>query len=176
MAPENLQLIERWSAWRGERLLPRRSEIDLGSIKHILPDVSLIEVRSPDEAVFRVAGSSFRDFAGFEVTGHNYIALLEPRRREAVASTIQLVVGRPVGVLYSMRHRFPSGAVIPIEVMSLPIEADKPGGARLILSSNILLMSRREEPEAAPDRRLPHPGTYDFIDIGAGIPASSAVM
>lgn len=171
LAPESTHLLEQWSAWRGERLLPRRSDIDLASIKKYLSGVSLVEVRGPEQVIFKVAGGGFRDYLGFELTGRNYLDLVDPARRAEIALGVQLVIGKPCGIFYVTPHRFPSGAIVPVEVMSLPIEADRPGGPRLILSSNEPLIRRQEDVRVAQEQPLAHPTSYNFIDIGAGLPA-----
>jgi hypothetical protein len=46
--PVNLEFARLWLGWRGDRLLPRRAEIELNALRRMLPLVLMIEYRSPD--------------------------------------------------------------------------------------------------------------------------------
>jgi hypothetical protein len=170
--PVNREFANLWLHWRGERLLPRRADVDLNSMRRLLPLVLLIEYHSPDEARIKVAGSRLRDYLGYELTGANYVDLAEPERRPIRRYRNWEIVTRPCGSRLIYDHRMQSGQVMPAEVVSLPLDPDLPGGPRLTLA-NIAPLSRRTEILEPPmDRRIAVAEEFTFLDIGAGVPDS----
>jgi hypothetical protein len=170
--PVNLEFARLWLSWRGDRLLPRRADIELNALRRMLPLVLLIEYRTPDEAIIRVAGSRLRDFVGYELTGANYIELAPPEDREVRRYRCWTIATRPCGSRLIYDHRLESGRVTQAEVVSLPLDPDQAGGARMTLA-NIAPLTPRDPVIEGPARPLLEvASTYAFLDIGAGVPDS----
>lgn len=65
-----------WSYWRearGDRLLPDSRDIDFTRLASVLPDVSVLEVFSPEEVRYRLVGSDIVARFGGELTGVNLL-------------------------------------------------------------------------------------------------------
>jgi hypothetical protein len=169
--PANLEFARLWLGWRGERLLPRRAEIELPAIRRLLPLVLMIEYRTPDEAIIRVAGSRLRDFVGYELTGANYIELAPPEDRHVRRYRCWTIATRPCGSRLIYDHRLESGRITHAEVVSLPLDPDQPGGARMTLA-NIVPLTHDPVIEGAAHPLLDVATTYTFLDIGNGVPDS----
>ena len=167
---ETLRFAEAWSRWRGGRMLPRRSDMRLAEIKQLLPLVSLLEVRSPTDVVFRVAGSRLRDYLGADLTGNNYVELAPESFRPIRIWRLQQQITWPCGTLFIYPHRFPSGHVAPAEVISLPVEDGRAGKPPMLLSVVTPLTERSEDPPAPGQRQVYFAAEFAFIDLGAGIP------
>lgn len=170
VTPETLTFVEAWVGWRGSRMVPRRSDMQLADIKRLLPMVSLLEVRSPTEVVFRVAGSRMRDYLGFDVTGYNYITFASESFRHIRIWRLQQEVTRPCGALFIYPHRFPSGYVSPAETISLPIVDGRPGKPPMMLTVVTPLSTRMEDPPENGQREMFYATEFAFVDIGAGVP------
>ena len=169
-ATDSLRLMEAWQRWRGGRLLPNRSDLDLADIKLLLPRIVLIEVRSAAEAIFRLAGSWIREELGFELTGLNYVDLAEPEGRAERGQLLLAEARQPCGAVMLYRHQYASGAVMPLEIVSLPLNPDT-DGAPMLLIGLLTVLQRPPMPENAPGARILAPGReLRFFDIGAGVP------
>jgi hypothetical protein len=68
-------LFEYWDELRGERSSPERSEIDPGSIRHVLADTFICEVDEAANHPIRLAGTRVCALFGREVKGHGLTAL-----------------------------------------------------------------------------------------------------
>ena len=169
-ASDSLRLVEAWQRWRGDRLLPDRSDLDLVDIKLLLPRICLVEVRSATEAVFRLAGSQIREELGFELTGQNYVELSEPESRVERGRLLWAEVRQPCGAVMLYRHYYASGFELPAEIVSLPLNPDKAGSPMLVVAL-VTVLQRPPMPGDAPGVRVLSPGReLRFFDIGAGVP------
>jgi hypothetical protein len=166
-----IHLLAYWDALRGDRLLPKRSEIDPAALVAILPYVSIVEVRDPDTMVYRLCGTALRDIMGIEATGLNMLDLAPPEGRRQRAYRNWVAATRPCATAYELSLTYPSGAIYAHEGVSLPVAPPEPGAPSLLLRAfapipGVIWYNRREMPRAA--------GEYDFrfVDIGAGIAGS----
>ena len=165
------RLLSYWDMLRGDRLLPRRNEIDPAALVGALPYISIVEVRDPDTMIYRLCGTALRDIMGLEATGRNMLDLAPAEGRRARAYRNWIAATRPCGTAYEMNLTYPSGAVYAHEGVSLPVAPSKPGAPVLLLRAfapipGKIWYNRAETPRAA--------GEYEFrfVDIGAGIAAS----
>jgi hypothetical protein len=168
----NREFAAAWLHWRGDRLLPRRADVDLNAIRRMLPLVLLIEYHSPAEARVKVAGSRLRDYIGYELTGANYIDLAPLEDRPIRRYRSWEVAMRPCGSRLLYDHRVQSGRIMRSEVVSLPLDPDLPGGPRMTIANIVPLTSRNELLEPPVDRDVVVAEEYAFLDIGAGVPDS----
>lgn len=67
---EQRQIYDYWLSCAELRPMPSRDDIDPGSMREYLPQISLIDISDGmRNATFRLAGSRLRDVYGIEVTG-----------------------------------------------------------------------------------------------------------
>ncbi len=166
------RLLAYWDALRGDRLLPGRAEIDPAALVAVLPWVSIVELRDPDAMIYRLSGTALRDIMGFEATGRNMLDLVPAASRRQRAYRNWVAATRPCATAYEMNLIYSSGALYAHEGVSLPMTPARPGAPMLLLRAfapipGMIWYNRAEMPRAA--------GEYDFrfIDIGAGVPAST---
>lgn len=67
------KLLTYWRRLRGDRLVPRKDEIDPRAIKDHLAFSFLIERDGEDRFTFRLAGTGLCELFGLELKGHNFI-------------------------------------------------------------------------------------------------------
>ena len=170
--PANRRFIEAWLAWRGvNRLMPTRSAMEIADIRELLGSVALFEVLGPNDIRIKVAGGRLREHANFEATGRNFAEITPPdfwpiRSYRMMQMSSLPCAGRSINV-----DRRTLGEGIIFEIMTLPIDADAPGGARLLISCVVPLEGGFQTPK--PDRQpvFLAAESFTFLDIGAGVPA-----
>jgi len=165
-------IAEYWLSLRGERLRPRNGEIDPAALARHLPHVALFEVRAPGLTVCRLAGTSIRLSLGFELTGKNVVHLYGPELHRAAGYRFWSMGNHPCGAVFEMPLRFSTGAEAPHELVILPLEPDRPEGAPLLLVGAAAFAAVNWENKAMLPQLQASPG-FRFVDIGAGIPAST---
>ncbi|MEI9987514.1 MAG: PAS domain-containing protein [Aliidongia sp.] len=98
-----------WLSRRGGLFMPRRRDIDPSEIRNLLPSICVIEVVSPEAAVFRLAGTAHRETMGFEPTGRNIVDLVETEHRPIRAWRFWQSATQPCGQKAVIKARFGSG-------------------------------------------------------------------
>lgn len=87
-----------WEALRGDRIMPKRSEIDPRGIEHALENAFVLERIAPGLARMRVAGSHLNDLMGMEVRGMPVTSFFTPAGRKTLSDILEDVFERPAVV------------------------------------------------------------------------------
>ncbi|MBT5895489.1 MAG: PAS domain-containing protein, partial [Rhodospirillaceae bacterium] len=119
-------LADAWVAWRGDGLLPKRSDMRLEDISGILPYVCLVDVISETEIIFRLAGTMMREIIGVELTGRNLLELTEPEYRAKRGARTMQNATLPCGALWIWEIAFAGQESRRTENLSLPVKPDEP--------------------------------------------------
>ncbi len=111
-----------WDAIRQGRSAPCRNELDLRTIKKLLPHVALIE-RHPlkFEFSFRLAGTGLRKIFGKELTGEDFLELWPRVERNAIAQLASDVIIRHKPSSLRFKGFTSDGRVETIELLMLPL-------------------------------------------------------
>jgi hypothetical protein len=78
-------LFAYWNDVRGERMAPRRFEIEPARIATILPETFILERCDADTFAYRLAGTKLCEQFGFEFRGSNFLADWSPDDRLAIS-------------------------------------------------------------------------------------------
>ncbi|MDP6564354.1 MAG: PAS domain-containing protein [Alphaproteobacteria bacterium] len=159
-----------WQGWRGHGLMPSRSDVRLENLKPVLPWITLAEVPSNSEIIFRLAGTMIRELLGVELTGRNLLDLTEPALRERRGHRSYRTAAQPCGAIWIWRVGYRGGGVEQVEQLALPLrpnEADKP--PQLMTVTGPLGEGMRPVPLSRL-QILESAEYHHFIDIGAGEP------
>jgi len=165
-------IVDYWQGLRGQRLRPRNGEIDPAALTRHLPHVALFEVRARDHTHCRLAGTAVRLSLGFELTGKNVVHLYAPELHRAAGYRFWSMATHPCGALFEMPLRFSTGLEAPHELVLLPLEPDEAGAPPMLLVGAAGLMPVNWENMAVLPQLTASP-TFRFVDIGAGVPAST---
>jgi hypothetical protein len=93
-------LYSYWNEIRGERIAPRRFEIEPSRIASILPDTFIIDCGEPGSFRFRLAGTRMSQLLGRDVRDSSFFDLFQPEDRETLPRVLQQVIDQaPVTVL-----------------------------------------------------------------------------
>lgn len=164
--------IEAWLQWRAAAILPHRTQVDLNQIKTLLPFISLLEYRSADDVRYRVAGTKITHYLGVEPTGQNYADLTPvgqwPVRRFRLASMVRQPCG---GALHHEEEH--DLRRVATASLTLPLLPDAPGGFPLLLALLAPLDRLPDAQATSLSHKMRLPERFTFVDIGAGVPAST---
>ncbi len=169
----NARFVDAWLAWRSDRLLPDRSAVDLRYVAADLPTIGVIEVRSPDEIVARIAGSALRQHHGTEMTGRSLREITTDADWPVRSGRYLQMTRQPCGSFYQGRDVLPTGQVMEYEVVQLALLPGAPDEPRQIIWNVMPLdQSFVLEPPTGP-RTVPVSSRYVFVDIGASLPGAA---
>jgi hypothetical protein len=168
--PGSLALLRAWDGWRGTRLLPSRADMTLSDIAPQLPFVVLLELRGPDDAHIRLAGTALCAALGQELKGQNWLALTPPEARAMRAARLQHLVGQPCAAVLQGTNRARSGMEFRIEQLALPVRPVRPTAPMQILAVISLLPGQPRPSHVAGAQIGQLPDQFRFLDIGAGLP------
>ncbi|MBT4486784.1 MAG: PAS domain-containing protein, partial [Rhodospirillaceae bacterium] len=159
-----------WRSWRAEGVLPRRASMRIEDIKALLPGIAILELNSPDELVFRLAGTMMSETLGFELTGANYLDFAPPSDKANRAARAMRQGQQPCGAHFILPMPFSSGRVVMSEVLSLPILPNEDGRAMQLITMNSALEDTKAKLPTAHSKRFAMADEFRFVDIGAGTP------
>ena len=165
-------ILDHWQQLRGDRLLPRHAEFDPAAVARYLPNVALFEVRSPELTHCRLAGTAFRLTLGFELTGMNVNHLYAPELHRAAGYRFTTMVTRPCAATVELALRFSAQQQAPHELIFLPLEPDNGSTPPTLLVATAGIDDALWQNTAILPQLQTSP-SFRFIDIGAGIPAST---
>jgi hypothetical protein len=166
------KLLEIWTAAREDKLMPRRSDIDPGKLRAIMPQIAVVAVSSPGTVGIRLAGTAYRDIFGFEPTSKNLIALTPANMRRVRAYRFHMGVTQPCAGRTVLSFDYSHGASDRFEFLALPLEAASAELPRMMICAIESLLGRRWRNETSEEVIAGPAESFEFIDIGAGIPAS----
>jgi len=175
-SPESRAFETFWRSLRGENLVPARENFHPGKARNLISDLVLVD--SPDKSGaslrIRVTGGRFNDLIGHDLTGCNPHDLLPLAHRAGAIESTRLMFEMPCGVWQISPAHLVRGYAMHLEITMLPLGPDTVGSHFLLVHVRSLgdLMSAH----------LPTPNglgldtatTFEFLDVGAGIPAWTA--
>ena len=165
-------LLDAWLAWRGTHLLPHHDDIDPIGIGAILPQISILEVSTPDLMQFRLAGTGHRDIFGFELTGQNVLDITPPKLRGQRSHRLWAAATQPCGYHLEIRLTYSHGIADTFESLALPLEASTPEQPCMLIAAIESVVGRHWQNGPAPAIIDASADFFHFVDIGAGTPQS----
>lgn len=177
LSEDSRHFLAAWKSWRGNALLPRRRDMDLVSIARLMPKLALLEVFSPQRAVFRLAGSDIEALLGMRLTGRDCVALAKPDYRAMRGRLLWTAASQPCAIVGDHVLLGAAGPSSPqaagqshrIESLTLPILPDDAEAPVQLLVVASHLPKLQGIGMAAPMAQIS--ATQRFIDIGGGLPA-----
>lgn len=132
-------LFSYWNEIRGNRVAPRRFEIEPSRIAAILPDTFILDCGEPGAYRFRLAGTRMSAVLGRDVRDSGFLDLFAQDDHKAVAHVLrQTIEQAPVSVLTLEAAPVagtPPGPASRIEIMLLPLFHTQPTVTRLLGSA-----------------------------------------
>jgi hypothetical protein len=162
-----------WDGWRKESAVPCRSNVDLGQIKTHLAYTMLFDMVSKEEIQCRYMGSIFLNFYGQDYTGQNYLELTAPKDRAVRAERLFGIVDQPCAAVWGTLSTGWRDGPDYLAGVSVPIWPDAPGKPQQLMQFFTPLegMHIPRFEKKFEKRNVALSNQFQFLDIGAGIPA-----
>ncbi|WP_417451378.1 PAS domain-containing protein [Kordiimonas sp.] len=164
-----MDFLRSWHRWRGQSLVPKRSQIKLHDMPDLMRGMMLLDAHGPDTFIFRYAGSIFQEAYDYDFTGLNYLDITSPGDKSIRARRLWAQASHPVASVWMT----PSVRDINFIGVSVPIWPDAPDTYTKIMQ---VLIPVRDPHHLASERRQRGQGkverstSFRYLDIGAGIP------
>lgn len=166
-SPDSVAFEERWDLARDGRPVPLRSSIELRRFANFARWFAVIE---PDRATvalpFRLAGSGFFDFFGQDLTGIDYLALVDPAIRQLAFDCVIACLDRPCGLWQCTPATISGGETQLYEYTILPISKNGDGADQIVVYVNF----EQASVDLPNVDRLEHAEVWHWLDIGHGVP------
>lgn len=165
-----------WEALRGNRLMPRRSDIDPRGIEGALSHAFIVERVAPGQARLRIAGSHLSDLMGMEVRGMPITSFFTNAARPAVAEALEAVFQKPAQTTLHLSAEAAYGhPLLEGRMLLLPLKSDLGDVSRalgcLVAVGDPGRTPRRFDLTHQEPRRLFATGPTDMDIDGATAPA-----
>jgi hypothetical protein len=110
-----------WDKVRGDRVTPRRFEIEPARIASILPDTFILERLDAETFRYRLAGTRVCDMFGFELRGSNFFDGWSPEDRLSLIRHLVAVAKQGAVELIHLEAAPISRLSVPFEILLLPL-------------------------------------------------------
>lgn len=121
----SIKLFQYWDRLRGSRAAPRRSEIEPGAIKTLLPDTFILERDARGAAVFRLAGTRLCATYGKELKGHSFPSLWHDADQESVGRLARYALDDKAVALVTFEGLSREGRINRFEMIVLPLDGGR---------------------------------------------------
>ena len=128
----SLELFNYWNSTRGADDAPLRSQIDPGAIRHILPQIFILETGQDSDPRFRLAGTTICSLFGRELRDTAFSSLWTGRGAEKAVYVAVAVMDRVAPALLDATGQPPSGRPSTFEVVLLPMRSSPDRCDRLL--------------------------------------------
>lgn len=164
-----------WHSLRSDSLMPGREDFHPGKARNLISDIVLVDSeRSGASQRIRVTGGRFNDLIGSDLTGCNPTEFLPRAHRAGAIESTRLVFEMPCGVWQVTPAHLVRGYAMHLEITMLPLGPDKAGSPFLLChvrSFGDLMRANLPTPNGL---GLDTATTFEFLDVGAGVPAWTA--
>lgn len=114
-----------WEAIRGNRLIPKRSDIDPRGIEHALEHAFILERIAPGVARIRLAGTHLNEIIGMESRGMPLTAFFTPAARAGFSEMLEEVFQSPATGSLSLTSAKAIGRpALDARLVLLPLKSD----------------------------------------------------
>lgn len=161
------RFYEYWDGLPKTAHMPDRADFNPAAIHKLMPNVTILEVVSPDFIRARLIGTAIATTLGVDMTGHNYLDYIAEGEREAYLKMLALQFSKPCGRISIMRARRSTGLLGRIEVMSLPMFYARSGNPMLFNYFEAMESTGFDNVEI---REVQGFDDVQWLDIGAGVP------
>lgn len=167
--PESRTLADYWLTLAGGTLVPDKDDLDPAAVPAILPNLVIHQIETPDRIVIRLAGTAFYGFYGREITGANYLDMVDPQERSAASRRLCAIVDVPCGMLAIARATSRSGRIVEFESVGLPLRG-RDGRVDHAIYANAWTGTEPSTSEASDATSAVSVRRHLHFDIGAGAP------
>lgn len=166
-SPDSVAFEEKWELARAGRDVPLRSSIELRRFVNFARWFAVIEPDRETPALpFRLVGSGFFDFFGYDLTGIDYLTLVDPAIRQLAYDCVIASLDRPCGLWQCTPATVAGGETLLYEYTILPISKNGDGADQIVVYVNF----EKNSVDLPSLDRLEHAEVWHWLDIGFGVP------
>ncbi len=158
-----------WASLPKIDLVPMRSAFDPADVPNLLQTCEIHELVRPGVVLVRLSGSDMANRYSGDITGKNYLDIVDPSRRDKVWRALSHIVNHPSAMCVRIRNVRASGLVTDAEAVGFPFRGADGRATQIIYQSNINnpkeLWDYRQD-----TRKMSRALGRTYIDIGAGVP------
>ncbi len=130
--PTTQALYAYWNSLRGERMAPRRLEIEPGRMGDILSSTFILERVSEQRFTYRLAGSRIGELFAAEFRGVDFLEAWQERDRTALRTRLNTIAVQGGVVLVTVEARNALDQAVLMEMMILPLVHQSPIADRFL--------------------------------------------
>jgi len=165
---ESIAFEEAWERARIGADIPDRRGIDLKRFAKFARWLAIIEPERTSPALpLRLVGSGFFDFFKADLTGLDYLDLVDPAIRTLAYDSVIACLDRPCGLWQSTPAQIADGSTMPYEYTILPISKGTGRADHIVVHVNFELVPMAPRPMVD---RVEHSEVWHWLDIGFGVP------
>ncbi|ABS63051.1 hypothetical protein Plav_1431 [Parvibaculum lavamentivorans DS-1] len=166
-SPDSVAFEERWDLARGGKAVPPRSAIELKRFAQFARWFAVIEPNRETPALpFRLVGSGFFDFFGQDLTGIDYLTLVDPAISRLAYDCVIACLDLPCGLWQCTPAKISGGATQIYEYTILPISRHGGAADQIVIYVNF----EQASVDLPNVDRLEHAEVWHWLDIGHGVP------
>ncbi|WP_275790876.1 PAS domain-containing protein [Pararhizobium gei] len=143
-----IEIYAYWDGLRRNRDAPNRSEIDPSQVRHILPDLFILERTARGDIRFRLAGTRICGLFARELRGSRFDSLWLGEQMVQLAGIAFQVMANATPVVLSASTKNSTGDLLTAEIVLLPLRS--PNGAIDRIIGSLTPLSRPVWLEATP--------------------------
>lgn len=114
-------LYSYWNDLRGQRLAPRRFEIEPGSIGELLPDTFILERQDTETFPYRLAGTRLCERFKREFRGQNFLNSWSPPEAAIIRERLNSISVQGGAALFLIEAENTAGKTVLMETIVLPL-------------------------------------------------------
>lgn len=135
-----------WYSLRRNGDLPYQSEFDPSKVRHLLPGITIYELKLDGEIRCRLLGTGLTEQLGWDFTDHDFLDLWADEARGVVRESFETVLNMPCGLFNEISGFTEHGAEITGISVGFPALDETGKAVRLIFYSKIDEMHTVREP------------------------------
>lgn len=165
---ESIAFEDGWKIARGAAPVASRDAIGLKQFAKFAAQMAIIEPDPKSQLLpFRLSGSGFFDLLGFEVTGMDYLDLVDPAIKEGAHACVMACLQKPCGLWQYTPVQTEDGDEAWFEYTILPIAKNAAEADHILV-----FVSRQNRPgkDVPTVKRIEHSTVWQWIDLGFGVP------
>ena len=115
------ELFAYWNRIRGSEPAPRRTDIEPGDIRRVLPDTFILEVIAAGNQRVRLAGTRMCSLYGREIKGGNFLDLWSDEDRSTISGAAERVAEDATGIVIETALVSERDRTVSCEFLLLPL-------------------------------------------------------
>ncbi|MDF1792587.1 MAG: PAS domain-containing protein [Thalassobaculaceae bacterium] len=165
--------LQYWLDISGRFILPKRDDVDPARIVPVLPHITIHQVDSDGQSIFKLAGTGHFEMAGKEITNSRYLDYVAPERRSEARERFRNLISRPCGLVCRLLYLSGANVEHQAESLGLPM-IGRSGVVDTVFFVTEKLPEDRRRLSSKDGLTAVEAVDVAYLDLGAGIPAPTA--